>query len=526
MESHLAVARLPRIQSDIPPEILSQIFILTTGEGWQWHRWSRNSLIALTHVCKYWRSVATQTPFLWRYIIFRGDDDEEKRQFVEAQLARSAQLPLLCVVGLVGSDADHALVRSMLPRAEDLLIQPSTEDPLPSGTLDAPMLKALTFAEDISRWNTSALPIPHISPLYPLPHLQSLDLSCAWYRDMSPFFRPTMRSLRILPTTPDPLGPSVIDVLNALSGMPLLERLEISYMFDTYRPFFQGLPVVQLPHLQELDIHDELYASVTIFDHLAFPISLLLAHEWDVDFHDNGNFPDRDDADLTAKAFVSILDKLSGHHIIGDVPPFPIVRLTVRRALFQALLQVQSPDEPENIDFTYLSSYDEADMAELLRRLLSMSQKQFLAGIRLLFLSAEDCWDHSHHLPFVTGFTEFTRLEILSISHLPGIWHSLASRHEQASRLPFPNLRALHLEWVDMRGFYPIEEPVQQDDFILILSNMLRIRQKAGLELNHLRMQGVAGFAGADDMEMLGGYVGDLHVQCRDGERYSSCRRS
>lgn len=87
----------------IPPELLSDIFLLCVPYPCSGTPSERTSVISLSHVCQRWRSVALATSALWTCISFREMDADTICREVEcarAWLSRSSMQPLSIMISL------------------------------------------------------------------------------------------------------------------------------------------------------------------------------------------------------------------------------------------------------------------------------------------------------------------------------------------------------------------------------------------------------------------------------------------
>ncbi|KZP25840.1 hypothetical protein FIBSPDRAFT_1041203 [Athelia psychrophila] len=104
----------------IPSELLSEILSQTTPTLRYGRISERCSIIALSHVCRHWRSVALATPSLWTYILFRCGQNGIPRELAcnRAWLLRSGQESLAIYIDTSYSRAaSKSAIELLLPHS-------------------------------------------------------------------------------------------------------------------------------------------------------------------------------------------------------------------------------------------------------------------------------------------------------------------------------------------------------------------------------------------------------------------------
>jgi len=235
--------------SSLPVEVLDQIFILLTPCASQLAE--LRPLIAITQVCRRWRSYALSSPRLWRTTVL--DSGEWTREMLVR--SRTALLTVHCVepepwqwgrslanLPKVLHRHGHRLgsLRVTIPaegvgiiqswpkgtvRLESLAINFVQQTALPDAlVVHFPRLKKLSLLQSVFSWD----------PVVNYPHLTSLSLTTHDQRGEMPHF------------------------LDAIRQMPQLQELEIFDSLPT--PPTKDLPVAQsaipLPHLKMLRLTD------------------------------------------------------------------------------------------------------------------------------------------------------------------------------------------------------------------------------------------------------------------------------
>jgi hypothetical protein len=113
----------PRLSpaSQLPPELLSEIFLLCLSVGLYPTNEDTKSTLLLTHICAHWRSVALSTPSLWSRIRSDPSDldaPQSQLQLVQHWLSHSGTRPLvLCISILPSEDNNYAVFDTILPHA-------------------------------------------------------------------------------------------------------------------------------------------------------------------------------------------------------------------------------------------------------------------------------------------------------------------------------------------------------------------------------------------------------------------------
>ncbi|THH30216.1 hypothetical protein EUX98_g3980 [Antrodiella citrinella] len=255
----------PSPSTSFPSELLVQIFILAIEELEPLDQWKR--LARFSSVCRSWKKFVIETALLWRNISLNSDTPRSKTILA---IRRSGETAFRLIASCDGY-TDAAIAEAQLHRVETLDYT-AARGMLNPGTLDAPILKRLTVT---GGFQTYLGDVPLVSPRFPLKRLEALILSRITYPSCSPFFRPTLKILR-LEVCPDRGSGSSLDAfLRALEDMSVLEELKIESTFTSPLPLHTILPVVNLPSLRELSIQEDALQAAVMLNHLEFPGSMV-----------------------------------------------------------------------------------------------------------------------------------------------------------------------------------------------------------------------------------------------------------
>lgn len=490
------------------------------------------SLSSFMLVCKYWRDCIALTPTLWHIVQFHGDVPPAITQIM---LRRSGNAPLELTACYKdagpwsytdGLDVDMLAAHLRHVQRLHTRMLHLCRHALVPGRLDAPELRVLR-AEVLEL--SKHLPIPLISPTFPLPHLQAIRTRGVTFHHISPFFRPTLRRLH-LERAPYKITPTVKDLLNALNAMPNLEELTLLKMFHHYTGSFDTLPDITLGHLRSLRLEICKTACCEILEHLTFPHSVVLSRR----FHCWGiatRFILRESSEATvARFFRSAFAKLMGDGVLQFQGLPSITGLTVEMrgqgwvhtvALYDDSISTVEPSfliRNYNCDEQFL-------VDDILECLCGCLPPHILASVRRLSITG-DLSNHYQDGGVITRLTDksrgFVNLETLDMENTRGIWKALVSRHCQrhdsatsrsyepawleAELLPF---QKLHTMIIRDAYFRLVPREKTEGDFLWLLRDMLRVRKQVGVPIRSLEI--VRGqYLEEDDVEMLSEYVEEV----------------
>lgn len=530
----------------LPPELLTQVFLLTFPNYSPSLHSLWEQLTALSQVCRYWQEVVNSTPCLWRNVKFTGESScEDLASCTNEVLKRSDQIPLrIWIVHNRSSEA--ADFEGLLPemhRVETLSVRydsfPSGSEALVAGVFDLPQLRRLVV-ETCSHWFLP-LPIPFVRPSQPLPHLESLQLRGVQYGDALQFFQPTVKHLSLDLPVGCPSFPSTFDFLHVLSNMPSLQTLRISRVFFAYTPSTSPLPDVYLPHLRTLHMSDDTVACADLLDHLTFPASVLSSSDrYDFSGCVATVVPGLYHRDGRERLLGAILSKLAGIGVEGCIPTFDTLNVKtsdIPSTLAQIKLSDDDDDDgpgdqqyrPDESASSFYHRLHTTHVADTLDSFCSAAPRLMLTSIRSLSIRTvgytDDTWPESF-------LRSFTSLESLYLCGTPGVFDGFAKAHRiipssfarpntdrtkyatrSSTLLPLPQLRVLHLERLVFRRSNDTDGT---GDFTLMLTTVLRARSEAGSPLTALSIARTSQF-NEEDVDGLRAYVGAVVLNAASG---------
>ncbi|KAL4260301.1 hypothetical protein AB1N83_009547 [Pleurotus pulmonarius] len=238
--------------SDIPPEVLSRIFLILAKDGGEGATGYSLDWISVTHVCKFWNQVARNNPILWSSIDFSHP------RWAEEKLSRSKSVPLSInyhhddIKGRV--DGSHEALLSKALNRLPLIRTVNIEGPVSilqglvekMHSLPAPLIENLylvgTNHEDVD----NTLHGNFLNGIAPrLRHAIfmgfSIDLSTSLFGGVQTLVLGPMKQLASIP-----------DTLVLLSNLPKLVELKIAFGFR--RP--DGADVSRLASMDSVVMHN------------------------------------------------------------------------------------------------------------------------------------------------------------------------------------------------------------------------------------------------------------------------------
>ncbi|KAI0786177.1 hypothetical protein C8Q75DRAFT_283681 [Abortiporus biennis] len=231
----------------------------------------------VTHVCRYWRSLALPCQSLWNVITVKRSVNN---QCVEAMIRRSGTWPLHVTLAPVGMGTE--LIQPILQemhRIEELVITSPLRRLLsqkirPLLALPAPLLRALYLSTERTSEDSRLIDHPRALFNASLPKLRLLVLNDPTNSFLPSHARPSLRefrcTLQVHHGQPTELIPHHT-ALSALRLMPWLQKLSI----DIDAPAFDG-PVEEsssqhyatLRHLQEAHIDAPIQTCIFLLQHM------------------------------------------------------------------------------------------------------------------------------------------------------------------------------------------------------------------------------------------------------------------
>ncbi|RDB20806.1 hypothetical protein Hypma_012032 [Hypsizygus marmoreus] len=263
--------------SRLPPEILAKIFSFRAAESVE----GTNPLewIRVSHVSRYWRAVALETPSIWGTLVF------SRPKWSEEMLKRSkmanlvVKADLMCITPKTFEAVRLALLHG--PRIEELQLfaASATLDKLLSGlSFEAPMLQSLSLSvPGYSRFGTDqGFTLPDTVLTGETIYLRRVELTkCNISWDSS-----LLRGLTHLKIheTSTAFRPTTQQLIDALERMPSLEVLDLQEALPLVQegaatPAQSARQVVDLPQLQHITLKSSVPECVNIVSRITIPVT-------------------------------------------------------------------------------------------------------------------------------------------------------------------------------------------------------------------------------------------------------------
>ncbi|EPQ59973.1 hypothetical protein GLOTRDRAFT_123730 [Gloeophyllum trabeum ATCC 11539] len=458
----------------LAPEILGRIFQLVLGNNFS------DSIIFITHVCRYWRDVALGHPNLWR------KPASSSPELVKLMMQRSKNLGLNLIVDTVLRDDglpaleyapcyEYAIKRKLayVGQAASLtLVVNDIMANFPSYAMrklrtNAPLLESLTLGVMEVK-----APLNLTSLQRYFPRLRRLTISGRVFPRSSGMFG----SLTCL----DVCSSDDRKVLEALKDTPLLKKLILRISMSPPCKADKDT-VARLPHLEEF-CKTGLSPSMCIdfLSHLIVsrPVSLILRCD-----HDN-----TEPAQMSSAAEVACRFLMANHRTVyrfaevhaGD----DIVCIFRPLAPAHAITQ-----NPPTTHFRIELSRKRAYLQEW-HHYLPLGDVEVLRVHEHMLARRElpDCWATTGLANKFKYMNQVARLEITDdvaqhlIPHLATNARALDPGHPAL----FPRLAHIHLYMEKARRILHNEEEGVVDDFFDVMENYLRERQQEGDEIEEL----------------------------------------
>jgi len=255
-----AICGLPHHLANTPAEVLAEIFLQYlniyrhTGQHYDW--------LCITHVCRFWRHVALNTPELWRRIIVVGP--ECVKTMVKRSKSASLYVEVSCHIG-----------ETVFPdfRRESLRLLAPELGRIHSLEFRGPFTRYEEFTNRF-RDNTT---------------LRTLRLVGYQYRFEDGIFTSGLRHLTVDGLSSDATSSTYLAMIDALENMPSLETLCLKDCI--HRPSAGVIAtlegrVVSLPNLAYLCLeNNDPETTAYILSHLYFPLNASLSIRSSATFH-------------------------------------------------------------------------------------------------------------------------------------------------------------------------------------------------------------------------------------------------
>ncbi|TCD67791.1 hypothetical protein EIP91_011919 [Steccherinum ochraceum] len=488
---------------DLPPEILTEIFLLTIGTA---HREVWRTIQPLIMVCHYWREVALHAPGIWRYLELRKSTSERYvRQFLK--MSRHASLDINIITS--PQTLDEVLIRPVSTEAHrigSLRISGVHCDFGASDTgmdtvFDMPMLRRFIY----STIDNCAPPL--ISPNHPLPRLQVLGMTNVTFAKVVPYLRPTLTDLSILRyrMTFEDDGLPLATFLHALQGMPLLERLLLR---DVSRGRHEssnedGLPMITLARLKILEFSDHGRFIAIILHHLVVPASIFSrSRHRPVTSLMVTSVGDANDLDKLVSVFNA---KLMGEGIIGSIDSRDVYLLFRKTPTGTALDMFSGAGSL----FTHATAVPAAPL-DILAQVCRSFNAKILARVSHVIIG--------NRFPQVNDdsavkFQEVAKC-LVGVHHvnLPGDSHLrtfVAAIRNSTDTALLPALQMLSAVRPCFRKCSPTAPDYVEDetDLVWSLRDMLRLRKKVGVPITTVAILGDPEHSLPTDTDLLGEFT-------------------
>ncbi|KAF8267440.1 hypothetical protein EI94DRAFT_1830131 [Lactarius quietus] len=276
-----------QIDLQLPLELLHKIFLLIVEEE-IFHAQEhdicsgRPDWIAITHVCRYWRSAALGQRELWSSIIFPCISIS----WSQAMLNRSASLPMRIIINIYSHPPQRMLISELLSLLSSSRICMLSLSGIPYNVLNVlnhlsspSLLDSLSLTVLDHRGNPVDLPVAlHYGDA---PHLRRLAFkSSAWIR--APFW--LLSDITHFTTS------SRVSLYEFLDTLQAMRCLEVLCIVNIHEPYHESedewdlLPTAELPYLSLLSFRDhnpELFAILS--SHIDAPPTLRRHYFWQLD---------------------------------------------------------------------------------------------------------------------------------------------------------------------------------------------------------------------------------------------------
>ncbi|CAK5283099.1 unnamed protein product [Mycena citricolor] len=254
--------------SRLPPEVLSRVFLCLVLSDSYSVRWTRE----ISHVCRQWRAVALEFPWVWSYPSFRHLDWAEEM----LERSKSALLTIKFHEVYTPPRMIDLLTRALSQVSRLGELDFDVKDRLAqlgllvNMTDPAPFLHTLHLEATGHYGGPLSLPATFLGG--DTPRLRRVDLTgfaIAWD---SPLLRNLTR-LRVVhfARQESTLSMTMKELLDALDHMPLLESLELKNILPPIA--VQARPRVLLAHLESLELADNVEECCGILSQMTYPSS-------------------------------------------------------------------------------------------------------------------------------------------------------------------------------------------------------------------------------------------------------------
>jgi F-box-like len=267
----------------LPPELLIMIFIACaappsgTLNSRHWIRSANMQWIAVTHVCRYWRSVALGCTELWRKLFFFNPDVTKEM----IRRSKGTNLEVIIVEPVQSRQSKNKIIEMILSELHRVsvlqlhLVPESLKSFIGGFVPGAPKLESLCLN------CTDEVHIPDAIFSRQTPALRSLKLYNCKFTSPSP--SPDFQTVRI---------PSIISqIVSFLCRTPMLHTLILFNVLPKHVSTDTGAyPKLVLPKLSLLDVFSSVVSCAVLLEHLNFPITTNITLQCNLDpLRNNGH---------------------------------------------------------------------------------------------------------------------------------------------------------------------------------------------------------------------------------------------
>lgn len=419
------------------PEILSEIFIhvavdpfsYTTTKYSEFAPVVNNgratvgpySWIVITHVCHRWREAALRSPRLWSFV-YLGPKEQ-----VQEFLKRSGQAPLRIrpwmipnsrgVVPMWGQEGLRHLKASLLAYSLRLVLAEVHRIETMSLTLAGPVLERVfgefkdgfhaPRLESLTFTSLGEQAFPNILTKCHLPRLTHVNIQGYVIPWQSPFLRVgSITSLVLHQTqfmTMSLVQDTIRNLLDVLSHLPRLEKLDISHGYVSHSDSLQGMPTAHLPCLKRLKMSSAAVNIDAFLSHCTFPPTAITRFEIPIKQNSThtwtGVTPQGEENSYLLRSVISkSVDVIQGYMPITglkiyiqtvameypiDMNPTIKCRITISTyhfnpASISRYVDSSMPDPRFAVEFSYTGPFEVPDLLRDLLLSLPLSQTVFL----------------------------------------------------------------------------------------------------------------------------------------------------
>ncbi|KAG1876455.1 hypothetical protein DFJ58DRAFT_754368 [Suillus subalutaceus] len=426
--------------------------------------------LALTHVCKDWRTIAFQCPALWTFI------HSSSPRWLGIMFERSQNLPLVVTYKSPVSLQDCLeLVLSHLPRIKVLRfrsLQPDCDRIIQLlSSQSAPLLEIFDFRKPLAMWPETS-PISNTIFQGQAPRLRSVELT-SFDLSWSAHIFSGLQTLSVRGTN-EKSFPTLPQLLSALGRMPALEHLTLERLLIIPEET-KLLEKVPLARLRTITLGSStIRTAISLFAQLTFPVDAKIALSL---------------RDVQGLQDISDLFSAMGMHPVGSgsiIRSMRAIRHTRRSFCVQFSTSTAmnptdcwNPDDDDirlSLQFMYhyninISPDPDPSIIFDIRRMVTQDRIQTLYLSKFDF-AGKDFWG--------AGSVCLPDLEVM---HMKGIWvedliHALEIT---GGDIPHPSLRVLELE----DGCFLIGYEGDPEE---TLRDVMKMRAERGAGMHTLRL--------------------------------------